>query len=91
MTVHGFTLSVEHGEEGIAAQVRALRVSLISYSSHNNPERRIELGRFVIPKCKHGTALTYMFEWQSEGNALRFSYNTNYGSKTTTVGKIGIF
>lgn len=90
--MHGFVLAVEHGEEGITSQVRALRVSLINCSSHNVPERRMELGKFVIPKCKHGTLLTYEFEWQSEGNALRFSYNTNYGSKTaTSVGKLAIF
>lgn len=83
---------MEHGEEGISTQVRALRVSLINSSSHNNPERRMELGKYVIPKCKQGTVLIYEFELKSEGNGLRFSYNTNYGSKTTTtVGKIAIF
>lgn len=90
--VQGFTLCIEHGEEGTLAQVRLLRVTAISTNSRGDPEKVTDLGVFVVPLCKNGTVLSYTFDSPREVNIVRIEHFANYGHKEViTTGKLSLF
>lgn len=90
--IQGFTICVEHGEEGTSAQVRLLRVSGISVNSRGDPEKVFPLGVFVVPMCKSGTVLSYAFNSVREANIIRIEHYANYGHKDAiTVGRLSLF
>lgn len=90
--IQGFSICVEHGEEGVSAQVRLLRVTSISTNSRGDPEKLFPLGVFVVPLCKSGTILTYTFNSAREANIIRIEHYANYGHKDViTTGKLSLF
>ena len=90
--VQGFTLCVEHGEEGTSAQVRLLRVTAISTNSRGDPEKVAALGVFVVPLCKNGTVISYTFDSLCEASIVRIEHFANYGHREViTTGKLSLF
>lgn len=94
VNIHGFTVTVEHGNEienSIETQVRLFRIS-VYVIAHERTLSRIYVGLFPVPKCAAGTTLVYRFEDIVIGNMVRLEHVSNYGSRdTTTPGKLSIF
>lgn len=95
--IHGFAISVPWTKD-LATFPRLVRVSLLHFAQKKKtktlePQGRINLGTYVIPKCtKEGTVLVYNFGSPSQGNVLRLEYIANYGSHDSILsGKILIF
>lgn len=83
---------MEHGDEGMSAQVRLLRVIAITTNSRGDPEKLFPLGVFVVPLCKSGTVLSYAFPAPREANTIRVEHCANYGHKEViTTGKLSLF
>ena len=83
-------------DEGAACQVRLVRVQCITVTQWS-PTRASTactvLGKFLVPKCREGTTLTYRFDGAPPlCTVLRYEYLSNYGSREYTApGKISVF
>lgn len=83
-------------DEGAACQVRLVRVQCITVTQWS-PTRASTactvLGKFLVPKCREGTTLTYRFDGAPPlCTVFRYEYLSNYGSREYTApGKISVF
>ena len=96
--IHGFGLTIPAVKDP-AALPRLVRASVLQLvqrkkSKTLEPQGRIVLGTYVVPKCAtaEGAVLVYNFDTPAQGNVLRLECVANYGSQEQTLlGKISLF
>jgi len=89
VSTEGETAQLVANDEGSSCQVRLIRVTVVTTTQEAQQQPITSYtvaGKFVVPKCRHGTQLVFRFvQAHLLCSIVRFEYLANYGSTDYTA------
>lgn len=77
----GFSILVRHGDEGVASQVKLIRVVGITTDVKGEMVSLRQLFKVIVPKVRPNSELHYDFNSPILANIVTFEFLSNYGGQ----------